>query len=767
MRILRRAAVALALLLLVAVVVVYGLAAASLPPTEGTTAVAGLAAPVEIARDDRGVPTITADSWTDAYFGLGFAHAQDRLFQLDMRRRIASGRLAEILGGRALGIDRHMRVLGLTQAAQSSLAVLSPDTRAALEAYAAGINAGRASLSMLPPEYLVLGVDFEPWRPLDSLLFSRVMALRLSGNWREEAVNAALAEHLGEDGFSALMALSDTPGPTTIPAETAGLGPPLLRLAADWPTEIAPTTASNWWLVEAERSTGGALLANDPHLELQAPIQWYLATLRTPQGTVAGGTIPAIPFHLVGHNGHLAWGLTTTHSDTADLVVETLADGGYRTPEGVTAITERTETIAVAGQSPDRLVVRETRHGPVVSDLVDLTLPNDKVVTLEAAALAPDDRTADAARALTLARTWEEAVAALQDFDAPQQNVALALADGTIGFVSPGRVPDRGQGQGLLPRPGHLAAWDWRGWLPFDALPHRRGEPSGTLVNANNRPVPEDWPAFLGATFPPPFRASRIAHRLAEQPAPSAEAMAALQLDVLSPPFAALRPHLEALPPSHARDRLLAWNGRMEVDETAPLLYAAFLSEAQAAVFADDLGTAYDRWGGHRVAELLAALDDPTGRWCAAPGCGEALATALRRAADSVPEDMAWGEAHRARLTHPLFRHVPGLRELTALDVAGPGGGMTVNRAGYPGGPAEAGPERRFADVHGPGLRMVVDMDRPQEAGFVIATGQSGHPLSPHYGDQVGPWLRNDLRPLSPPGDEAATLRLEPLRSTR
>src|SRR3954451_9654393 len=354
----------------------YAYLRSSLPRIEGNITVQGITAPVTIARDADGVPLITASNDADAAFGLGFAHAQDRLFQMETMRRYGTGRLAEIFGAQVVGIDTQMRILGLYRLAEAAFSHLSAPMRRTLEAYAAGVNAFLAThRGALPPEFQLLRLTPEPWRPADSLVWGKMMDLELTGNYRGELLRARLARSLSPEQLAFLYPQYPKDAPTTL-AELARIYRtlPLDPLYAGLAPEIGPTYASNNWVVDGAHSVSGKpLLANDPHLGFSAPGVWYLARLKTPEREVAGGTAPGVPFVLIGHNDRIAWGFTTTASDVADLFIEKLDPndpGRYLTPEGTEPFATRQETITVRDAAPVTLTIRSTRHGPVLSDML-------------------------------------------------------------------------------------------------------------------------------------------------------------------------------------------------------------------------------------------------------------------------------------------------------------------------------------------------------------------------------------------------------------
>src|SRR5437660_3474710 len=347
----------------------------SLPQLDGRIVVRGLSGEVRIGRDADGVPLIAAGSDEDAAFGLGFAHAQDRLFQMELQRRYGAGRLGEIFGSQALAVDRQMRVLGLYRLAEAELPLLSSAVRRGFEAYAAGVNAFLAARrGALPPEFLLLWFRPEPWRAADSLVWGKLMDLELAGNYRGELLRARLARTLSPDDLAFLYPEYPKDAPTTL-AELTRLYRqlPLDRLYAALPAIVGLHHASNNWVVDGAHSDSGKpVLANDPHLGFAAPGFWYLARLKTPQGEIAGGTVAGVPLVLVGHNERIAWGFTTTGGDVEDLFIERIDPanpGRYLTPDGSAAFITREEIIEVRGAAPVRLTVRATRHGPVLADV--------------------------------------------------------------------------------------------------------------------------------------------------------------------------------------------------------------------------------------------------------------------------------------------------------------------------------------------------------------------------------------------------------------
>src|SRR6516225_4431804 len=375
----------------------------SLPQTDGRLAVSGAKSEIHIERDADDVPLIVAQDDEDAAFGLGFAHAQDRLFQMELQRRYGAGRLAEIFGTEALASDRQMRVLGLYRAAQAEIPFLSMEVRRGLEAYAAGVNAFLATRrGALPPEFLLLRFAPEPWQPADSLVWGKLMAVRLGGNYRGELLRARMARTIPAADLAFLYPEYPKDAPTTL----ADMRPIYRRLALDalyeaLPSVVGPIYASNNWVVDGRHSAGGKpLLANDPHLEFGAPGFWYLARLRTLQHEIVGGTAAGSPFVLVGHNESIAWGFTTTTADVEDLFIERVDPSDpdrYLTPQGTAPFTTRRETIVVRGAPPVDLMIRTTQHGPVLSDVLSPgTADPGYVLALAATFTINEDRTAQA-----------------------------------------------------------------------------------------------------------------------------------------------------------------------------------------------------------------------------------------------------------------------------------------------------------------------------------------------------------------------------------
>ena len=753
---------------MLALVLVAGSAGAlwwTLPARTGTMALPGLSAPVTVAFDADGIPRIAAANERDAATAMGVLHARDRLFQMELMRRGGSGRLAEVAGPSALRLDRFTRLLGLARRAEADLAVLPPETRALLESYAAGVNgwiAARGRFSA--PEFLLLGAP-EPWTARDSLLWGKVMGLYLSGNWRTELERARLADALSPERLRELWPDDGSDGRAEV-AASPGLGPLLAalpRFPADAPL---PESASNAWAVSGARSvSGGAMLASDPHLGFGAPILWYLARIALPDGRfLAGATAPGVPFVVIGRSDRLAWGFTTTHSDTQDVFVERpVGADGYETPEGPRAFGTREELIAVRGQAPEVLRVRESRHGPVVSDLEPAG--DGAVLAVQMANLAPGDTAAAGLHALNRARGLGEAREAAARITSPSQNLMVADADGRVAMFLTGRTPLRASGDGSLPAPGWDGARDWTGWVPFDALPHVLEPESGAVANANNRVQPRDSEVFLGRDWFGDWRFRRIGELLASRPRHAPGDFAAMQNDAVSLLARDLLPVLRRVPrpPGRAgvvRDLLAAWDGSADADRPQPLIFNEWVRQAGRAALAGG-GVPEGAW--NPSSEFVAFVLNPDGRgarWCGAGGCDALAAAALEQAVAALaarfgdePGRWRWGEAHVARFEHPLLRHVPLLGPLTAITVPTPGDGETVSRGGWREG---------FAHVHGAGLRLVADLASPDGVWAMIATGQSGNPLSAHWGDLNARWAAGGTVSLGGEAPVAGVLRLEP-----
>ena len=747
------------LLLALALLVAAGLAGAlwwTLPAEEGELRLAGLSAPVEVRFDEQGIPRIAAADERDAAMALGWLHARDRMFQMELMRRGAAGRLAELLGPPALRLDRFTRTLGLARRAGADLVAQSPETRAVLEAYAAGVNAWiTARGRFAAPEFLALGAP-EPWRPEHSLLWGKVMGLWLSGNWRAELERAQLAAILPPERLRELYPAEASAGRPDEPQ--ASLDPDRLRrLAAALPRFPEPGTlpgsASNAWAVSARHSASGApLLASDPHLGFQAPILWYLARIDLKDGRMlAGATSPGVPFLVIGRNAHLAWGFTTTQSDTQDLFVERLAGpDAYETPDGPRPFTVVEERIAVRGAAPETLRVRETRHGPVLSDLDEAQRADGTVLALGAANLAPEDTAATGLHALNQAGSVAEARGAAALITSPSQNLMTADAGGGIGLLLTGRTPVRRTGDGTVPVPGWDGAHDWLGWVPFDALPHVVDPPSGVLANANNRVAPADNPVFLGADWIADWRFRRIGALLGARPQQDAASFVAMQHDTVSPfaqsligPGSLLRglPLAEGAV-GQAQELLLGWDGDVAGDRPEPLIFNAWLKRLGRLALA---AGGVPNGAGPASAAFLGWVLSPDNRaaaWCA----GDCRALAARALAESVadlqrslgdqPGQWRWGMVHRAVFEHPILRAIPGLASVVRLEAETGGDEWTVSRGGLRGG---SGLEA-WQHVHGAGLRMVADLASPDSTLAVIATGQSGNPLSRHWGDLLPAW---------------------------
>lgn len=782
----------------------YYLAARSLPDYGASEEVEGLSAPVEIVRDQHAIPHVFAQADADAFFALGWAHAEDRLWQMEVQRRLVQGRLAELFGPDALPVDRSMRALDLPGHARAAVAFQSPETLGILEAYAAGVNArirvvNDKAFGRGAPEFFLFGEGgLAPWTPADSLGIVKLMALRTTAAARLEARRARLMANLAPDlvadldppypdrGLIALPSFSELYDTITFPAERAEAPPGPF---SPFPP-IGRGGASNAWAVSAERAASGApLLATDPHLWLSAPGIWYLARLSSPRYATIGATIPGVPLVVIGRNARFGWGLTTAHVDDQDLYIERIDPddpGRYLTPEGWVPFETRTETIRIAGGGTETLTLRRTRHGPVLPPGGDLDFssitPDGHVVALAWTALTAEDRSLDAGLALMRASGIEEAAEGLAAHVAPAQNVVMADADG-VGMVVAGAVPLRSEAsraRGRVPSLGWLPENDWQGFMPPEALPRAIRPRSGAVANANNRTTNAPFPEHLSFDWAAPYRIRRIAQRIGDREFHTRDSFMELQNDIVSEMARAVLPLIardlwwgEAPPEdgpvaarrARALERLADWNGAMSEYDPEPLIFQTWLRHLTRRLTEDEVGLMFPDVEGPRPLLVERVFHDVegAGRWCdvvktpAVETCPEiarrALDDALAELVARHGESMAgwrWGEEHRA-----VHRHTPlGFSRLLGLLVnithETSGGDHTINVGQTPGRGRE--PD---ANVHAAGFRAVYDFADLDRSVFVIATGQSGHPLSRHYEDVGRLWRRGDYLPMSLNPDDA------------
>jgi penicillin amidase len=724
------------------------LARRSLPKANGTIRLGCLDAPVEVIRDRFGIPHIYASGRDDLVRAQGYVHAQDRLFQMEIVRRFAFGRLSELAGPRTLNLDRLVRRMRLRWMAERESTTCDPETGALLDAYCDGVNEFIAH-GPLPLEFRLTRTRPEPWRRTDVFAPGAVLALTLSGNWESEIERMRVVERVGEDRARRLEPSHPDGAPVIVPpslVDDAEQAQVLLR------NRLGSGAASNSWVVAGSRTASGKpVLANDPHLTLLAPCVWHVQHVRWDGGAAAGVTLPGVPVVVLGRNERVAWGMTTAIVDTQDLFVERLdpedrlryeADG-----EWIEADLVR-EEIHVRGRADpviEEVVV--TRHGPIV---VPPEPGRAEAFALRWSAHEPG-QSARALFDLMAAATVDEADGALDGFAAVPHNFVLADVDGAIGYrLAGGPIPRRRAGEGLVPVPGWDSAHEWEGWIAQGELPRLRDPERGLIVTANNRIVGDDYAYFLGAEYLSGYRAQRIEELLEGLDAVTVEDCRRMQLDELSLPGLALAEIAREFSSDDpleqsALDHLAGWDGELAASSAPGAVYGVLMSRLEERAYAEIGGAPSGL--AHRtrptILRMLAARDDSffaDGRtWERV--FRDALGDTVRELGPD-PTAWRWGQRNEIRFEHALGR-LPVL-------------GRFFNRGPYPAGGdidtvallASSPPGGGGYSV-GASMRAVFDLGDPEGSHIVVAPGQSGHVLSGHYDDLVEPWRRGELAPLA------------------
>jgi penicillin amidase len=842
------------------------LAIASLPRRTGTVAVAGgtLSAPVHITRDAHGVPSIQAASRNDAYFAQGYVHAQDRFFQMELARRTGNGELAALFGERALDSDIYFRTLGIARVAEAEYEQSEPWARAALESYAAGVNAYVSSrpLWRLGYEFLLLAAlgnrpAVAPWTPADSLVWGKVVGATLAVNYEEELLRLEIESHVGPEktdalfpdplaaGFPSTVREEDLPvdlrsrrtagdsgaalaavplsgvrrsrtppagaDPASSPPVDADLAGVHL-LARGWSPlarVVAGGVGSNAWVVSGEHTASGLpILANDPHLAVQIPSQFYEVELvyQTADAPVRvrGHSFPGVPGIVIGRNDRVAWGMTTAYVDEQDLFVEEIGvdDASlYRAGDEWHEIAERTELIAVARQTPVELQVRSTRNGPLIGGIAPdsghasalVTNPDSEAALHEVAlgwtALEPGGAFSSMVR-LTEARSASAIREALRDWTGPAHNVIYADAEGTVGYQLAASIPDRRGRSGNIPVAGWVDENRWNGTVEFDSLPHAENPARGYLVSANNAWAPAETAVTLGTSYLPGYRALRIEELLSQSISDGlvdAATMQAIQLDVhgtFAERLITYVRELELLPDAEsdaaaAREMLVDWDGEMTPGSAGAALFARFLVHLVFATMEDEFPA--DAWNEGAIiapqARIMLALEGllatPRSDWwddkTTSPFVEQRdqVLTAslegawryLRQEIGHNPETWSWGAVHGLEFPHVGFGS-SGSWLLHRLFNRGPfvtpGGMNQVNRNAV----TLADPD---AVEVASAFRMIVDLADPRATLTTVPTGQSGHIASRFYDSETADWIAGRYRATSGQDAERSwTLILEP-----
>ncbi|WP_443092612.1 penicillin acylase family protein [Cellulomonas composti] len=813
--------VALVAVVVAAVVVVRR----PLPQTGGTVTIPGLSADVTVTRDARGIPTIGAASTHDLFMAQGFVAAQDRFFEMDYRRHVTAGRLSELVGENedALEADKVIRTFGWRNVAEQEWQLLEPSTREALQAYADGVNAylkGKAP-SQIALEYTVLGLQVhvgspEPWDPIDSLAWLKAMAWDLRGNYDDELERAttygsvrdvAKVDELFPTYPQDLNAPILAAGDETITTQTAlhtdevDLGGDAVQAAfaqAQAAMDAVPHLlgvgegiGSNSWVVSGDLTADGhPILANDPHLGISAPGIWMQVGLRCTTVSsgcpydVSGFSFAGFPGVVIGHNADLAWGLTNLGADVTDFFLERVDGNRTQRDDEWEPITTRTEVIKVNGGDDVTIEVRETAHGPIVSDVLDLAAVSDAPlpdgsarrgyeVALAWTALAPG-RTADAVISIDLAKDAEDIARVGRLLEVPSQNIVFATADGHIGYQAPGRIPVRAAvvgdvpSDGTWPRPGWDSAYDWQGYVDSEQMPHATDPEDGFIVAANQQVTPAGQGPFLTKDWDYGYRSQLIREGLEDLLADGHKVTVAdmntLQTDEHNPFADVLVPSLLALDiddpyDDDGQELLRTWDHVSSADSAAAAYFAAVWSTLLRLAFADDLPDGHGPDGGSRWLEVVRGLlDDPDSPWWddrTTPGVVEGRDEVLTRAMVTARNELTvqlgtdatdwrWGRLHTAAPEHPVLggSSIPGLvRDFVNPDPIAVGGGSSIINA------TAWNASEGYDVTAAPSMRMVVDLGDLDSSTWVNLTGSSGHPASNHYADQFGAWAAGETFP--------------------
>jgi penicillin G amidase len=723
-----------------------------------TISVADLKEAVVVRRDGRAIPYIEAKNDVDLYLVQGFVTASDRLWQMDLLRRVARGETAEIFGKARLEEDKRWRRFGFAKISEQSIEHLSPELRSSLDAYARGVNGYIATLDekSLPIEFRILQYRPRPWTAADSMVVGKILADALSSTWRNDLLRASIQSLPKEKiadltnqvtPYDVVLFGKDVPvsrrGAMNLDFFTKDTAEVLakakavddlrersLALVGLFAEDLA---ASNNWVISGKRTADGKpLLANDPHLQPSAPGIWYLTHLSTPSMRVSGVTFPGVPGVVLGHNANIAWGATNVGPDAQDLYVESFdADGKYKTPTGMAEPVTRREEIKVRSNplKPDTeittLDVVETRNGPIIFE------DAGKKYSLRWTARDPKNNEFEAFYFLNRAKDWNDFQRALKTYGGATQNFVYADVKGNIGWYAAGRIPIRKVGDGALPYDGASTDGEWVGTIPFDELPHLYNPAEGFIVTANQRIVGTTYKySQVSRDAAPPWRARRIYDLLKSNTRVTMDDVTAIQLDAFNLPLSNLAKAIVAQNAASTASiaTLKAWDGRMTPDSKAALVVNE-IRGCLASKIADENKPASVNVIRERILDW--AIREQSARWLPKQfadyaaflkACDAEANAALLKKYGADPAKMVWGSVSQATFAHSLAAAPLIGGQFATPNVPIAGSGQTPNVASYVSMRHIASPGNWDATRH------------------VIPLGESGDPQSPHYKDQFELW---------------------------
>ena len=751
------------------------------PRYQGKLRLKGLSTSVEVFRDQWGVPHIYAGSTHDVLFAQGFVHAQERLWQMDFNRRLVAGRLSEILGPVSVSLDRWIRTLTMRHVAESEVELLDDETRSYIEAYAAGVNACIGH-EPLPLECSLLGYEPEPWIVADTLAWIKMMCWNLCVNWETEILRARLIAKLGPEATASLEPDVSDQWARVVPpgVDYAFIGDKALKRAAQARKFTGPGAregvgSNNWVLSGSRTTTGMPILANDMHLGMGAPAIWYENHLTGGELQVTGVSFPGVPTVIAGHNEHLAWGFTNGFPDVQDLYMEHIR----RTPEGGAEFEfrgewhkaeVRRERIKVKGSEPVIEEVIVTRHGPVINSLIE----GEGMETPLALRWTALDKinSSKAIFAMNRAASCKEFHEALRGWICPTQNIVYADRQGNIAYTFPGNIPMRSKGDGSVPVPGWTGEYEWTGYIPYEELPHMFNPSTGYIASANNRVVDDGYPHWVSVDFCASSRATRIADMIESKPALGVDDVKQMHMDQVS---VLARETMRGLNDVNCESPELApifelfhdWDGYLPATGPHTAIYQIFTRQLILLLTKPRLGELAYRYvgkgptpilaegsmfGEHAREWLMNTLSDPRSPWWDT-GDGrnrsELVTQAMRETVEFLKrtcgpkmEDWSWGKIHQMTFSHPLGRVKP----LDRIFNRGPfpigGDGDTIWATGV--SRADLG---EF-DIVGPPARFIADLSNWDNSQSILVPGQSGHPASPHYDDNIEGWFKGEYHPM-------------------